>query len=70
MYKGLGHACDNGYSTRDGKILVTCSSNYGWQNDFAVVRYNSDRTLDNTFSGDGIVSTAVGGTDHYPSVCK
>ncbi len=31
--------------------------------DFAVVRYNSDGTLDSTFDGDGKVTTAVGPSD-------
>lgn len=48
----------------DGKIVVAGTS-YMTNNDFAVVRYNSDGTLDNTFSGDGIQTTAVGGTSDY-----
>ena len=40
----------------DGKILVAGTSN----SDFLLVRYNTDGTLDNTFDGDGIVTTDVG----------
>jgi uncharacterized delta-60 repeat protein len=44
----------------DGKIVVVGYSSNGSNNDFAVVRYNTDGTLDNSFSGDGIVTTDVG----------
>ncbi|ABL66310.1 FG-GAP-like repeat-containing protein [Chlorobium phaeobacteroides] len=40
----------------DGKILVSGST----ANDFAVVRYNADGSLDTTFSLDGIVTTDFG----------
>lgn len=41
----------------DGKIIVVGRSNIGANDDFAVVRYNQDGTLDNTFSSDGKVTT-------------
>ncbi len=41
----------------DGKIVVAGVSN----NDFALTRYNSDGSLDSTFSGDGIVTTNITG---------
>ena len=44
----------------DGKILVAGSSNNGTNNDFALVRYNANGTLDTSFSGDGKVTTAIG----------
>jgi uncharacterized delta-60 repeat protein len=44
----------------DGKIVAAGYSFNGTNNDFAVVRYNTDGSLDTTFSGDGIVTTAVG----------
>ncbi len=48
----------------DGKIVVSGESNTGSNDDFAVVRYNSDGTLDTSFGTGGIVTTAVGsGTD-------
>jgi uncharacterized delta-60 repeat protein len=37
----------------DGKIIAVGSSNAGGNNDFAIVRYNSNGTLDTTFDGDG-----------------
>jgi uncharacterized delta-60 repeat protein len=39
----------------DGKIVAAGYSN----NDFAVARYNSDGSLDATFSGDGMVTTDI-----------
>ncbi len=43
----------------DGKIVVAGSSESNSGFDFSVARYNSDGTLDITFDGDGIVTTAV-----------
>ncbi|MEZ6035661.1 MAG: LamG-like jellyroll fold domain-containing protein [Planctomycetaceae bacterium] len=42
----------------DGKIVVVGQSDNGSNNDFAVVRYNSDGTLDTSFDGDGKLTTA------------
>ncbi len=44
----------------DGRIVVGGFSN----GDFAVARYTADGTLDTTFSGDGIVTTNIGGEDY------
>ena len=52
----------------DGKIVVAGFSNNGSNNDFALVRYNADGSLDTTFgtdhdssgSPDGYVTTAIG----------
>ena len=44
----------------DGKIVVAGDAYNGSDNDFAVVRYNADGSLDTTFDGDGKVTTAVG----------
>jgi uncharacterized delta-60 repeat protein len=44
----------------DGKIVVAGYSNNGRDRDFALVRYNTNGTLDATFDGDGIVTTAFG----------
>jgi uncharacterized delta-60 repeat protein len=41
----------------DGKIVVAGASN----NEFAVVRYNTDGSLDSSFDTDGKVRTAIGG---------
>jgi len=48
----------------DGKIIVAGPGS----GDFAVVRYNTDGSLDNTFSGDGIQTTDFGATDKANSV--
>ena len=42
----------------DGKVVAVGTSG----NDFAVVRYNADGSLDTTFSSDGKVSTDIGST--------
>ncbi len=46
----------------DGKILVAGNSFYSGSGDFALVRYNTNGSLDTTFDNDGIVITAVGGS--------
>ncbi len=52
----------------DGKIVTAGSSNNGTNNDFAVVRYNTDGSLDTTFDADGKVTTADTGTEVARSV--
>ena len=47
----------------DGRILVVGRSGLGVNQDFALVRYNSNGSLDTTFDTDGIVTTEVGGFD-------
>jgi uncharacterized delta-60 repeat protein len=47
----------------DGKIVVAGFSNIAGNNDFLVVRYNPDGTLDTSFNGTGKVTTAIGGGD-------
>ena len=48
----------------NGKIVAAGYTNAsGGDNDFALARYNSNGTLDNTFSGDGKVITGFGGGD-------
>lgn len=44
----------------DGKIVAAGSSYNGSDYDFAVVRYNSDGTLDTSFGTGGIVTTPIG----------
>ncbi|MBL8398028.1 MAG: DUF4347 domain-containing protein, partial [Candidatus Accumulibacter sp.] len=46
----------------DGKIVLVGSSNTVSSDDFSIVRYNADGTLDTTFSGDGLQTVAFGGT--------
>ena len=45
----------------DGKIIVAGTSAPGSLSDFAIVRYNHNGTLDDTFDEDGIVTTDLGG---------
>ncbi|MGZ8190947.1 MAG: hypothetical protein ACXWTS_06915, partial [Methylococcaceae bacterium] len=52
----------------NGKILVAGYSNVGNDWDFALVRYNSDGSLDTSFSGDGKVTTPVSSIDYGASV--
>lgn len=64
----VGESFDNAFAVAiqtDGKIVVAGRSYNGINMDFAIVRYNSDGTLDQTFDGDsgngnGIVKTVVG----------
>lgn len=51
----------------DGKILVAGSGYLGQQGGFALVRYNSDGSLDTSFDGDGIVTTTVSPTNSSSS---
>ena len=44
----------------DGKILAAGYSNNGSNDDFAIVRYASDGTLDDTFGVNGVVTTPIG----------
>ncbi|MGB7329407.1 MAG: LamG-like jellyroll fold domain-containing protein, partial [Rubripirellula sp.] len=53
----------------DGKVLVAGYSSNGTDNDFALVRYNTNGSLDNTFGTGGVVTTPVGpGSDLAYSV--
>ena len=47
----------------DGKIVAAGFSYNGSNNDFALVRYNTDGTLDTSFDSDGKVTTAIGSSD-------
>ena len=65
---GIGAGSDNGYSVAmqaDGKILVAGSSFDGVNYDFALVRYNSDGSLDTSFSTDGKLTTSIGAGSAY-----
>jgi uncharacterized delta-60 repeat protein len=52
----------------DGSIVVAGGANNGTDSDFAVARYNTDGTLDNSFSGDGKMTTDFGTDDYGRSV--
>ena len=63
----FGNAC---VVQQDGKVVVvgvTTIVNFG-TTDFGIVRYNSDGSLDNTFSSDGIQITDISGNDAAYSV--
>lgn len=47
----------------DGKIIVTGDSRNGPNLNYALARYNPDGSLDNSFDGDGRVTTDFGGQD-------
>jgi serralysin len=68
----IGASYDGGNSVTvqtDGKILVAGYSRNGSNDDFALVRYNTDGSLDSSFSGDGMLTTAIGAsTDRGQSV--
>lgn len=49
----------------NGKIIVAGRSYNGSNYDFGLARYNSDGTLDNSFSSDGKTTTAIGSSDDY-----
>jgi uncharacterized delta-60 repeat protein len=62
----IGAGNDYGISAAiqgDGKIVLAGESYNGSDYDFAVVRYNSDGTLDNSFNGTGMVTTSFGSSD-------
>jgi uncharacterized delta-60 repeat protein len=53
----------------DNKLVLAGRSNNGSNNDFAVARYNLNGSLDNTFDGDGKVTTSISaGSDIANSV--
>ena len=51
----------------DGKIVVAGSSYNDTDSDFALARYNSNGTLDTTFSTDGLLTTDFNGDDDWGS---
>lgn len=58
----IGNAADLAYAItiqEDNKILVGGHGQFG-DNSFALVRYNTDGSLDTTFDFDGIVTTEIG----------
>ena len=54
----------------DGKLLVCGYYNNGVNNDMIVARFNSDGSLDNTFSYDGFASYDVGGLNDLAYVVR
>ena len=53
-------AAFNAVEQKDGKLLVAGYATGDGTKDFALFRYNTDGTLDNTFDRDGIVITPLG----------
>lgn len=53
----------------DGKILVAGTSNLNFNIQFALVRFNEDGTLDNTFSEDGIANVQFGSSNFSSAEC-
>lgn len=49
----------------DGKIVAAGSTRITVWDDFAVVRYNTDGSLDTSFSSDGKVTTGIGSSRDY-----
>jgi uncharacterized delta-60 repeat protein len=49
----------------DGKIIISGSSVNGINTDFTIMRYNTDGSLDNTFSISGIAETPVGISSNF-----
>jgi uncharacterized delta-60 repeat protein len=67
----IGNSTDFGRAIAiqaDGKILVAGCSYNGAMYDFAIVRYLPNGALDNTFSGDGKVTTSFGGHSNINSI--
>lgn len=63
VYTSVGSGPDFSFSVAiqaDGKIVVAGQGNDGSNRFFALVRYNTNGTLDNSFNGTGIVTTPVG----------
>lgn len=63
LITSIGNYYDFGWAValqNNGKILMAGSSSNGNDNDFALVRFNSNGTLDSNFDTDGKVSTAIG----------
>lgn len=58
---GAGHDFANTVALQsDGKFVVAGETANGANFDFGIVRYNADGTLDASFDGDGIATTAIG----------
>src|SRR5436190_809159 len=51
----------------DGKIVAAGSVFNGLNSDFAVVRFNSDGSLDTSFDGDGVVTTDIAASNNFAS---
>jgi uncharacterized delta-60 repeat protein len=64
----VGTGDDSAYAVAvqsDGKLVVGGEASNGVDSDFALLRYNTNGTLDATFGMGGKVTTAVGTSDEY-----
>lgn len=62
----IGAGADKAYGVAiqsDGKIVVAGSTHNGSNDDFAIVRYDVNGSLDTGFSGDGIQTTSLSASD-------
>lgn len=68
----VGNKYNYGYSAAlqsDGKIVIAGNATDGLNDDFTILRLNTNGTLDNTFSVDGIAQTSFGsGVDNCYAV--
>ncbi|MBK9716660.1 MAG: T9SS type A sorting domain-containing protein [Saprospiraceae bacterium] len=67
----VGNYDNYGYSIAiqsDGKILVVGYSNNGSNEDFTLIRYNTNGSLDSSFNSNGIVITDFGFDDYGRSI--
>ncbi|MBK7681830.1 MAG: T9SS type A sorting domain-containing protein [Bacteroidetes bacterium] len=65
----IGSTDDAGYAAAlqsDGKIVVTGYTYGAAKYDFALIRYNTDGSLDSTFDTDGKVTTSIGTAEDLP----
>ena len=64
----VGSSNDKAYAVvlqPDGRIVAAGYSFYGATDNFALVRYNDNGSLDTTFDTDGIVTTTIGSGSSY-----
>jgi uncharacterized delta-60 repeat protein len=64
----VGSIDDQGYSLAiqpDGKLVLAGISNNGVDFDFAIIRFNTDGSLDNSFDTDGRVTTNFAGANDF-----
>ncbi len=62
---GSGGSAQSVTIQNDGKIVVAGNAWIGSNSDFALVRYNTDGSLDTSFNWDGMVTTTIGSNDDY-----
>jgi uncharacterized delta-60 repeat protein len=63
-----GNSAEAAAVQTDGKIVVVGQTSGLSPGEFALVRYNSDGSIDTTFGSNGIVITDVGSSEHAQSI--